>query len=129
MSYGAVWPCVKRRPTPTPITNMVAIHDEKVWRKYFQLTPDAPSHNPIPTMPPVMHCDDEVGRPYWEATMITTAVDNSAAKPLAGVSLQNSVPTAFVIVLPYVARPATREKAEITRTQMGASTVLGSLPV
>ena len=62
--YGAVWPCVKRSPTPTPMTNIVTIHDEKVCMKNTQFTPDEPSHMPMPTMPPVMHWEDEVGRPY-----------------------------------------------------------------
>ena len=53
--------------------------------------------------------------------MITTAVESSAAKPLAGVILQNSVPTVLVMVFPYVAIPATRDKAEMMIIQIGAS--------
>ena len=42
----------------------------------------------------MMHCDDEVGRPSWEATRMTSEVASSAQKPRVGDSLARAVPMA-----------------------------------
>ena len=58
----------------------------------------------LPTIPPVMHCEDDVGRPYCAAIMMTMAVDSSAAKPRAAETLAISLPTTRVTRLPVETR-------------------------
>ena len=75
---------------------MVKIQLRKVLRKNCLLSPANPSHSATPTIPPVMHCELEVGRPYWLATRMTSDVLSSAAKPRLGVSFAMRVPMARV---------------------------------
>lgn len=44
---------------------------------------------------PVMHCEDEVGRLYWAAIVMMSAVASSAAKPLVGEILARRTPIAL----------------------------------
>ena len=72
----------------------VQIQDMKVWNRNLKLRPLRPSHRAMPMMPPVMHWELLVGRPYWEAIMMIRLVASSAEKPRDGVSLARRVPTA-----------------------------------
>jgi hypothetical protein len=61
---GAYTPCAKRRPVKPPQMTSVAIQEPNCLATNTQLTPLTPSHAPMPMIAPVMHWEDEVGRPY-----------------------------------------------------------------
>jgi hypothetical protein len=65
---GAYTPWAKREPVKKAHTNRVATHEENCLRTNSQLTPFRPSQAPTPMMAPVMHWEEEVGRPYLRHT-------------------------------------------------------------
>ena len=82
-------PCLKNAAVAKAMTKIVMTHEPNCSPICFQFTPFlTPSTIPMPTTPPVMHCEEDVGKPYCAATMITTAVMSSAQKPREAVILE-----------------------------------------
>ena len=83
--FGEYTPCEKIAAEIVPVTMIVKIQETKILPKIFQLISlRFLSHKLIPTTAPVMHCVEEMGKPYLEAKDTTSAVASSAANPRDG---------------------------------------------
>jgi len=60
-------------------------HDAKIDLMTLKSTATIPFANPTPITAPTITCDVETGKPNLEHTSTTSAVLNSAEKPLVGV--------------------------------------------
>lgn len=68
-----------------PVIKMVKIQETKILPIIFQFKSlRFLSHRLIPTTAPVIHCVEEIGRPYLDAKETTSAVASSAENPRDG---------------------------------------------
>jgi hypothetical protein len=63
---GAYTPCAKSAAHSTAHTTSVLIQEANCLATNSQLTPLRPSQAPMPMMAPVMHWEEDVGRPYLQ---------------------------------------------------------------
>ena len=86
-------PAAKTAAVVSAHTNIVTTHEANCCPKSFQLTPlRAPSQRPTPMIAPMMHCDDDVGRPICVVIIMVSEVASSAQKPRVGESLASATP-------------------------------------
>jgi len=95
---------------------MVTTHEVAISFMTSNRTLRSPLANPTPITAPTNVWVAEIGKPMREARTTTVAAENSAAKPLVGVSSVILPPIVPITRYPHTSSPATIPNPPQTRT-------------